>query len=203
MQKHICARQPLYFRQWMLHGGKGTRKLGDRALIMKGDSKNELHGEGRERLKAPGWCIYDYSISLQQDVGGGGYHGNQWGTNTRRTNHNIFMKRTILLIPSTLSGKMRNDNIRTRLKIQIKCWITDMGTVSTYRTNGENWIKKLEKNTKTETCSGKIERRIAVIRVSEEEGNEGSGRRGRGGGGGQQEVAVSIINLVRKKKKTR
>jgi len=47
------------------------------AHIMKGDSKNELHGEGRERSKAPGRCIYDYSISLQQDVGGGGFHGNQ------------------------------------------------------------------------------------------------------------------------------
>ena len=44
---------------------------------MKGDSKNELRREGRERSKAPGWCIYDYSIALQQDVGGGGFHGNQ------------------------------------------------------------------------------------------------------------------------------
>jgi len=41
-----------------------------------------------------------------------------------------------------------------------------------------------------------MERRTTVIRVSEEEGNEGRGRRG---GGGQQEVAVSFINLVRKK----
>jgi len=32
----------------MLHGGKGTRKLRDRAPIMKGDSKNELHRKGRE-----------------------------------------------------------------------------------------------------------------------------------------------------------
>jgi len=53
-----------------------------------------------------------------------------------------------------------------------------MGTVSTYGMNGEDWINKLEKNTKTGTCSGKIERRTAGIRVSEEEGNEGSGRRG-------------------------
>jgi hypothetical protein len=60
-------------------------------------------------------------------------------------------------------------------------------------------IWKLEKNTTTGTRSGKIERRTAVKRVSEEVGNEGRGRRGRGG---QQEVAVSIINLVRKEKKS-
>jgi hypothetical protein len=60
----------------------------------------------------------------------------------------------------------------------------------------KNGTKKLEKNT-TGKRSGMIKRRTAVIRVSEEEGNEGRGRRG--GGGGQQEVAVSFINLVKKK----
>jgi hypothetical protein len=54
----------------------------------------------------------------------------------------------------------------------------------------------LEENT-TGTRSGKIERRTAVKRISEEVGNEGRERRR---GGGQQEVAVSFINLVRKKK---
>jgi len=52
-----------------------------------------------------------------------------------------------------------------------------MGTVSTYGMNGENSIKKLEKNMETGRCSGKIERRNSGIRVSEEEGNEGSGSR--------------------------
>ena len=61
----------------------------------------------------------------------------------------------------------------------------------------ENGTKKLEKNTTTGMHSGKIERRTVVILVSEGEENEGRGRRG--GGGGQQEVAVSFINLVRKK----
>jgi len=59
----------------------------------------------------------------------------------------------------------------------------------------KNGTKKLEKNT-TVKRSGKIERRTAVIRVSEEEGNEGRRRRGEG----QQEVAVSFITLVRGKK---
>lgn len=177
----------------MLHGGKGTRKLRDRARIMRGgDSKNELHRERRERSKALGWCIYDYSISLQQDVGGGCFHGNQWGTNRRRTNH-IFTKRNILLMPSTLSGKIRNNNIRTRLKIQIISWTIEKGKLSIYRTNGENGIKKLEKNMTTRKPSGKIQRRTTVIRVRKGGNKE---RERREAGGGEQEVAVSIINLV-------
>ena len=43
----------------------------------------------------------------------------------------------------------------------------------------KNGIKKLEKNTTTGTRSGKIERRTAVIRVREKEGNERRGKKSR------------------------